>query len=125
MHPILECAQYPRERARILLRISNGALCQLCQLIAGATGHTVRAVQRLYFVQAAATTTATTTNTATIATRAPQQVEKKTAEELQDGVTRETSLNSKLNLVDLAGSERSKKTGATGTTLKEGSSINK
>lgn len=53
------------------------------------------------------------------------QVEKKTTEELSDGVTRETSLNSKLNLVDLAGSERSKKTGATGSTLKEGSSINK
>lgn len=53
------------------------------------------------------------------------QVEKKTIEELGDGVTRETSLNSKLNLVDLAGSERSKKTGATGSTLKEGSSINK
>ncbi|CAN0026497.1 unnamed protein product [Pylaiella littoralis] len=52
-------------------------------------------------------------------------VEKKTTEELSDGVTRETSLNSKLNLVDLAGSERSKKTGATGNTLKEGSSINK
>eukprot|EP00903_Cladosiphon_okamuranus_P019220 g17674.t1 len=53
------------------------------------------------------------------------KVEKKTTEELKDGVTRETSLNSKLNLVDLAGSERSKKTGATGSTLKEGSSINK
>lgn len=53
------------------------------------------------------------------------QVETKTTEELSDGVTRETSLNSKLNLVDLAGSERSKKTGATGSTLKEGSSINK
>ena len=53
------------------------------------------------------------------------QVEKKTTEELGDGVTRETSLNSKLNLVDLAGSERSKKTGASGNTLKEGSSINK
>ncbi|CAM9240011.1 unnamed protein product [Ectocarpus sp. 12 AP-2014] len=53
------------------------------------------------------------------------KVEKKTTEELSDGVTRETSLNSKLNLVDLAGSERSKKTGATGNTLKEGSSINK
>lgn len=52
-------------------------------------------------------------------------MEKKTTEELSDGVTRETSLNSKLNLVDLAGSERSKKTGATGNTLKEGSSINK
>lgn len=53
------------------------------------------------------------------------QVEIKTTEELSDGVTRETSLNSKLNLVDLAGSERSKKTGASGSTLKEGSSINK
>ncbi|CAM9834777.1 unnamed protein product [Scytosiphon promiscuus] len=44
------------------------------------------------------------------------KVEKKTTEELGDGVTRETSLNSKLNLVDLAGSERSKKTGATAST---------
>ncbi|CAM9500239.1 unnamed protein product [Discosporangium mesarthrocarpum] len=53
------------------------------------------------------------------------KVEKKTTEELGGGVTRETSLNSKINLVDLAGSERAKKTGATGATLKEGSSINK
>ncbi|CAM9335866.1 unnamed protein product [Ascophyllum nodosum] len=53
------------------------------------------------------------------------KVEKKTTEELNDGVTRETSLNAKLNLVDLAGSERSKKTGAVGSTLKEGTSINK
>lgn len=53
------------------------------------------------------------------------KVEKKTTEELNDGVTRETNLNAKLNLVDLAGSERSKKTGATGSTLKEGTSINK
>ncbi|CAM9767647.1 unnamed protein product [Choristocarpus tenellus] len=54
------------------------------------------------------------------------KVEKKTSEDLDGGdVQRETSLNSKINLVDLAGSERAKKTGATGSTLKEGSSINK
>ncbi|CAM9727312.1 unnamed protein product, partial [Chrysoparadoxa australica] len=52
------------------------------------------------------------------------KVEKKTVEELEGGVTRETSLNAKLNLVDLAGSERAKKTGASGATLKEGASIN-
>lgn len=66
-----------------------------------------------------------TTETTTSKSHDLKQVETKTTEELQDGVTRETSLNSKLNLVDLAGSERSKKTGATGNTLKEGSSINK
>jgi Kinesin motor domain len=49
----------------------------------------------------------------------------KTTEELEGGISRETSLNSKLNLVDLAGSERAQKTGASGDTLKEGASINK
>jgi len=38
---------------------------------------------------------------------------------------KEVLLTSKLNLIDLAGSERADKTGATGSTLKEGAAINK
>ena len=43
---------------------------------------------------------------------------------VEDGVSRETALAAKLNLVDLAGSERADKTGAAGSTLKEGAAIN-
>jgi hypothetical protein len=39
--------------------------------------------------------------------------------------TREEFMVAKFHFVDLAGSERIKKTGATGTTMKEGISINK
>lgn len=52
------------------------------------------------------------------------KIERKTTTELADGVTRELLNKAKLNLVDLAGSERANKTGATGTTLKEGIGIN-
>ena len=51
------------------------------------------------------------------------KIQQKTAVE-EDGVRRETALASKLNLVDLAGSERASKTGAEGSTLKEGAAIN-
>ena len=43
----------------------------------------------------------------------------------EDPTTREEFMVAKFHFVDLAGSERIKKTGATGTTLKEGISINK
>lgn len=52
------------------------------------------------------------------------KIEMKTTTELAGGVTREQLVKAKLNLVDLAGSERAAKTGATGSTLKEGSNIN-
>lgn len=52
------------------------------------------------------------------------KIEQKTVTELASGVTREQTVKAKVNLVDLAGSERADKTGATGTTLKEGSNIN-
>jgi len=52
------------------------------------------------------------------------KVEQKTNTELEGGVTREQIVKAKLNLVDLAGSERANKTGATGSTLKEGANIN-
>jgi hypothetical protein len=42
-----------------------------------------------------------------------------------DPSTREEFMVAKFHFVDLAGSERIKKTGATGTTMKEGISINK
>jgi len=41
-----------------------------------------------------------------------------------DDVKKTVMLTSKLNLIDLAGSERADKTGATGSTLKEGAMIN-
>jgi len=53
------------------------------------------------------------------------KVEQKTTLKLDNGKTRETTVKAKLNLVDLAGSERADKTGATGSTLKEGANINK
>ena len=52
------------------------------------------------------------------------KIERKLTTELADGVTREQLVKAKLNLVDLAGSERASKTGATGSTLKEGIGIN-
>lgn len=51
------------------------------------------------------------------------RIEQKTVR-TEGSVSKETSLNAKLNLVDLAGSERAAKTGATGGTLKEGAAIN-
>jgi hypothetical protein len=51
------------------------------------------------------------------------KLERKTLEVSAD-VHKETSLSAKINLVDLAGSERASKTGATGSTLKEGAAIN-
>ncbi|CAM9564836.1 unnamed protein product, partial [Phaeothamnion confervicola] len=53
------------------------------------------------------------------------RVAHKTTLQIEGGAVRETSLNAKINLIDLAGSERAKKTGATGTTLKEGANINR
>lgn len=53
------------------------------------------------------------------------KIEQKTTLALDNGKTRETTVKAKLNLVDLAGSERADKTGATGSTLKEGANINK
>lgn len=52
------------------------------------------------------------------------KIEQKTTKTLEGGIERETALSSKLNLVDLAGSERADKTGAEGSTLKEGAAIN-
>eukprot|EP00604_Paraphysomonas_vestita_P002850 CAMPEP_0174818366 /NCGR_PEP_ID=MMETSP1107-20130205/1032_1 /TAXON_ID=36770 /ORGANISM="Paraphysomonas vestita, Strain GFlagA" /LENGTH=592 /DNA_ID=CAMNT_0016030107 /DNA_START=633 /DNA_END=2411 /DNA_ORIENTATION=+ len=52
------------------------------------------------------------------------KLEQKLVTELASGVTREQVVSAKLNLVDLAGSERASKTGATGSTLKEGAKIN-
>lgn len=52
------------------------------------------------------------------------KIEQKKTSVLDKGVTRETLTKAKLNLVDLAGSERANKTGATGSTLKEGANIN-
>ncbi|KAJ1460967.1 P-loop containing nucleoside triphosphate hydrolase protein [Pelagophyceae sp. CCMP2097] len=52
------------------------------------------------------------------------KVQQKITAVLENGNQRETELGAKLNLVDLAGSERASKTGAEGTTLKEGAAIN-
>lgn len=52
------------------------------------------------------------------------KIEQKKTSVLETGVSRETLTKAKLNLVDLAGSERADKTGATGSTLKEGANIN-
>jgi len=52
------------------------------------------------------------------------KIEQQTVTELAGGVTREQTIKAKLNLVDLAGSERAAKTGASGSTLKEGANIN-
>lgn len=52
------------------------------------------------------------------------RIEQKTITELGEGGTREILVKAKINLVDLAGSERATKTGATGSTLKEGANIN-
>ncbi|KAJ8600270.1 hypothetical protein CTAYLR_000634 [Chrysophaeum taylorii] len=51
-------------------------------------------------------------------------IQQKATKEIEAGVERETALSSKLNLVDLAGSERADKTGAEGSTLREGAAIN-
>ena len=53
------------------------------------------------------------------------KIEQRTTTELPGGLTREKFVRAKLNLVDLAGSERADKTGAVGSTLKEGANINK
>ena len=53
------------------------------------------------------------------------KIEQKKSQVMENGKTRETTVKAKLNLVDLAGSERADKTGATGSTLKEGANINK
>lgn len=53
------------------------------------------------------------------------KIEQKTTTELAGGMTREKYVRAKVNLVDLAGSERADKTGAVGSTLKEGANINK
>jgi len=52
------------------------------------------------------------------------KVERRTVITNED-TTKEVLLTSKINLIDLAGSERADKTGATGSTLKEGAAINK
>lgn len=52
------------------------------------------------------------------------RIEQKTTSDLGGGATREQTVKAKLNLVDLAGSERADKTGASGSTLKEGANIN-
>ncbi len=52
------------------------------------------------------------------------KIEQRTVAELDGGVTKTQMVKAKLNLVDLAGSERAEKTGATGSTLKEGANIN-
>ena len=52
------------------------------------------------------------------------KVQIKTTSDIGGGVSREQLLVAKMNLVDLAGSERAAKTGATGSTLKEGAKIN-
>ena len=52
------------------------------------------------------------------------KIEQKTSTALDGGLTKELTVKAKVNLVDLAGSERADKTGATGTTLKEGANIN-
>jgi len=48
----------------------------------------------------------------------------KTTVSTDEGTEQETLVKAKLNLVDLAGSERAAKTGAQGSTLKEGANIN-
>lgn len=53
------------------------------------------------------------------------KVEQMTTTVLDGGKERKKMVNAKLNLVDLAGSERAAKTGASGSTLKEGANINK
>lgn len=52
------------------------------------------------------------------------KIEQVTRTDISGGLTREQTVNAKVNLVDLAGSERASKTGATGATLKEGANIN-
>ena len=52
------------------------------------------------------------------------KLQQKSTKTIEEGVERETALSSKINLVDLAGSERADKTGAEGSTLKEGAAIN-
>lgn len=52
------------------------------------------------------------------------KIVQKTTLQLEGGVIREKLVKATINLVDLAGSERQSKTGATGSTLKEGSNIN-
>jgi hypothetical protein len=53
------------------------------------------------------------------------QIEYRTVSHTTENTMREKFLRAKLNLVDLAGSERANKTGATGSTLKEGANINR
>jgi len=56
----------------------------------------------------------------------PKDQKGNTIKEKEDEITtREEFMVAKFHFVDLAGSERLKKTGATGTTMKEGISINK
>ena len=52
------------------------------------------------------------------------KIEQKTVTDMGGGMNREQFVRAKLNLVDLAGSERAAKTGAKGSTLKEGANIN-
>lgn len=52
------------------------------------------------------------------------KIDYRTLEQLPGGLTKELTVKAKLNLVDLAGSERANKTGASGSTLKEGANIN-
>jgi uncharacterized protein YejL (UPF0352 family) len=52
------------------------------------------------------------------------QVEQRTSTVIGGGLTKEQTVKAKINLVDLAGSERADKTGASGSTLKEGANIN-
>ena len=51
-------------------------------------------------------------------------IDQRTSTHLPGGLTKELTVKAKLNLVDLAGSERANKTGAAGSTLKEGANIN-
>ncbi len=53
------------------------------------------------------------------------RIEQKTSTDIAGGLIKEQTVKAKVNLVDLAGSERADKTGATGSTLKEGANINK
>lgn len=52
------------------------------------------------------------------------RIDQKTETDMGNGIKREQIVKAKLNLVDLAGSERAGKTGASGTTLREGANIN-
>jgi kinesin family protein 1/kinesin family protein 3/17 len=53
------------------------------------------------------------------------RIEQKTTTDISGGLVKEQTVKAKVNLVDLAGSERADKTGASGSTLKEGANINK